>query len=252
MKNTLHDHMGGYVLSHHTRYPSPTTQRGFTVTISREAGAGGSSVARRLAEYLNRHQPQDIRAWRVFDQNLVEEALQQHRMPAHFSQYLPEDVAHLLPDTVEDLLGLHPAATEMVRRLSETMLGLARGGNVILVGRGGNLVTERLTNAIHARLVAPLAQRVRNVQELHHCSQSEAVEFIGKTDRARRRFLRQNFGARIEDPATYDLILNTGRLGFEKAAELIGDVVLDRMLHRAGVAGDEEVAAFAATQLAAV
>jgi cytidylate kinase len=129
------------------------------------------------------------------------------------------------------------------------MLGLARAGNVILVGRGGNLVTKRLPNVVHARLVAPLAQRVRAVQNLHHCPQLEAAGFVAKTDRARARFLRQNFGARIEDSASYDLILNTGRLGFEKATGLIGDLVLGRMRDRGDTGGDEEVGVFAASRL---
>ncbi|MGH8046287.1 MAG: AAA family ATPase [Chthoniobacterales bacterium] len=251
MKHTLHDHMGGYVLAHRASRSPAAAKGGFAVTISREAGAGGSSVAHRLADYLDMRQPHDAQPWRVFDQNLVQEALQQHRMPAHLSQYLPEDATHFLPDTVEDLLGLHPSASEMVRGLSETMLGLARRGNAIIVGRGGNIVTERLPNVIHVRLVAPLAQRVRNVQELHGCPQTEAVEFIARTDRGRRRFLQQNFGTRIEDPASYDLILNTGRLGFDRAAALIGDVLLDRIRGRAKLISDEEAGFFAGAQLSA-
>lgn len=228
MKQTLHEHMGGYLLSHHTRHPADTARTGIAVTISREAGAGGLSVARRLAENLDARQPSGRPAWRVFDHNLIDEALRQHRMPAHLGAYMAEDVVHLVPDTVEDLLGIHPPATEMIRKLAGTMVNLARRGNVILVGRGGNLATARVPGAIHVRLVAPRIQRVRHIEELRGLTHADAEAFVTKTDRARKRFVSQNFRAKIDDPTGYDLVLNTGRLGFDKAAEFIGALVADR------------------------
>jgi len=229
MTNTLNDRMGGFLLSHRSISAGERAHAAPAVTISREAGAGGSSIARCLATYLEKHQPGHRGSWAVFDQNLVRKALEQHSLPGHLEQYLPEDAAHLLPDTVEDLLGLHPAASELARQLSETMVNLARQGNVILVGRGGNISTARLPNVLHVRLVAPYPERLKHVSRLYNFPEHDAAEFIAKTDRARKRYLRQNFGADVGDPVLYDLTVNTARLTCDEAAALIGDVILRRM-----------------------
>lgn len=223
------DRLGGYLLSHRSHSREKPLQTGPAVTISREAGAGGSSVAARLAAYLEQHQSKGRGPWAVFDQNLVAKALEQHRLPGRLEQYMPEDAAHLVSDTVEDLLGLHPSASELVRRLAETMVSLARRGNVILVGRGGNLVTAKLPNVLHVRLVAPHALRVRHMSQLRNVPEEEAARLIARTDRARKRFLRQSFGAKIDDPLLYDLTVNMAHFTFDEAAAWIGELVLHRM-----------------------
>jgi len=230
MKYSFFDRMGGYVRAHTDRAPSGESRARAAVTISRQAGAGGMSVAHRLATYLEDHQRGITAPWEVYDQNaLVEAALEKHRLPAHYAQYLPEDSAPFLHDTIEDLLGLHPAAGELVRHLAETMLGLARRGNVILVGRGGNRVAAQLPHVVHARLVAPRAVRVRRVEVSCQLSAAAAADFVARTDRARHRFLRQNFGPGADDPSAYDITLNTARLGLDLSARMLGELVLDRM-----------------------
>jgi cytidylate kinase len=44
---------------------------------------------------------------------------------------------------------------------------------------------------------------------------------IKEADHARRRYLRRYFDADVDDPLLYDVVLNTGRLGFVRTAELI-------------------------------
>lgn len=233
MEHALQDRLGGYLLSHRTRQGVQGLRTGWSVTISREAGAGGSSVAQRLADYLEKRSP-DHGSWAVFDHDLVQKALEQHRLPKDFERFMPEDATRMLHDTVEDLLGLHPASSELVRRVSETMLNLARNGNVILVGRGGNVITSRLPNVFHARFVGSRAARLKNIRRQNNFSTAAAEEFLIKMDRARRRYLRQNFGSQIDDPLSYDLTINTGRVSFEEAAMLIGEAVLGRMSYREG------------------
>jgi cytidylate kinase len=230
MEHVLQNRLGGYLLSHRTRQGVQGLKTGWSVTISREAGAGGSSVARLLADYFEKRSP-NHENWTVFDHDLVQKALEQHRLPKDFERFIPEDATRRLSDTVEDLLGLHPASSELVRRVSETMLNLARNGNVILVGRGGNVITSRLPNVFHVRLVGSRASRLKNIRRQGDFSTVAAEEFLIKMDRARKRYLRQNFDAQIDDPLSYDLIINTGRVGFEEATMLIGEAVLGRMPH---------------------
>ena len=57
---------------------------------------------------------------------------------------------------------------------------------------------------------------------------AEAAKRVKGTDDARRDYLRRYFHADIADPTLYDLTLNTGRLGFEVAAEIIAHAAVSR------------------------
>src|SRR6476620_1224045 len=60
-----------------------------SVNISREAGSGGHSVAERLAQLIKADEPGE--KWMIFDRNLVEKVLEDHKLPARLSRFMPED-----------------------------------------------------------------------------------------------------------------------------------------------------------------
>ncbi|MEI7731711.1 MAG: cytidylate kinase-like family protein [Verrucomicrobiota bacterium] len=199
-----------------------------SITISRQTGAGGTSVACLLADYLQKHGPKPACPWTVFDKNLMEKVLADHNLPTRLAQYLPEDKKSMIADIMEELLGLHPPSYTLQRQTTETILQLADLGNVILVGRGAHVITSRLENVLHVRLVAPLETRVQRIQTTQQLSQRAAREFVQHTDQGRTRYLKKHFQADIDDPLLYHLVINTDWLTHEETAKLIGDTVLKK------------------------
>src|ERR1035438_2804185 len=126
------------------------------VTISRQAGCGAVLIAERLAHYLQQHAPPESPQWTVFDRELMDKVLADHKMPMYLARFLPEDRASQIEDTLADIFGVHPPAEKVVQHTAETMLQLAELGSAILIGRAGNIVTAKLPNVLHVRLVAPL------------------------------------------------------------------------------------------------
>jgi len=61
------------------------------ITISRLTGSGGHSVAEKLQELLQARTPNDERPWTVFDRNLVEKVLEDHKLPKHLARFMKED-----------------------------------------------------------------------------------------------------------------------------------------------------------------
>ncbi|MBU6401442.1 MAG: cytidylate kinase family protein [Verrucomicrobia bacterium] len=196
------------------------------ITISREAGAGGIPVAERLADYLQARMPTAGRPWTAFDRNLVEKVLEDHHLPAHLASHLPEDDVSQIADILEELFGLHPPSWTFVHQTAETILRLARLGNVILVGRGANVITAKLDNTFHVRLVGSLEPRLELLQDYYRLDRHAAIRFIEQHDRGRARYLRKYFHRDINDPLLYHLILNTDRFSCEEAARLIGETVM--------------------------
>src|SRR3974390_1305570 len=109
------------------------------ITISRQAGSGGHTVAEKLRQVLQAKEPQDACPWAVFDRNLVEKVLAEHKLPASLAKFMTEDRISEMADTIDELFGLHPPSWILVRQTAETILHLAELGNVILIGRGANV-----------------------------------------------------------------------------------------------------------------
>lgn len=197
-----------------------------SVTISRQTGAGGLAVAQALATWLNGHAPSTGVSWTVFHKNLVNKVLEDSKLPARLAQFMPEDKVSGIADAVEELLGLHPASWKLIRRTTETILQLAELGNAILVGRGANVVAQRLKNTFHARLVGTIDRRAERIMALHNLSHSAALAFIRKSDSGRKRYVKRYYGENIEDSLLYHLIINTDDLPEIDAAAVIGQAVV--------------------------
>ena len=196
------------------------------VTISRQSGSGAHAVAEKLAAYLEAKAPDASFPWKVFDENLIRNVLAEHKLPRRFARYMVEDRASELPDLMDELLGTHPPFRELVHHTEETILRLAERGNVILIGRGANVITSKLSHVLHVRLVAPLEKRVEHIRRIRDLGKEAALESVLREDRGRRRYLKRYFGAEIEDPLLYHLVLNTGLISTGTAACMIGDMVL--------------------------
>jgi cytidylate kinase len=197
------------------------------ITISRAEGAGGLTVASNLAEYLQVNTPShDV--WTVFSQHLVAKVLEEHHLHKHIGNFMKEDHKGMLTNALEELLGLHPSTWTLVEQTNATILRLAQIGNVILVGRGANVVTSELQTVFHVHLVGSLEKRIERAQKVFNLDRKSAVNYIKKKDGGRRRYLRDNFDKDINDPLLYHLIINTDLVRYDEAARLIGDEVIRR------------------------
>ena len=196
-----------------------------SVTLSREAGSGGNSVAERLTKLLSEHDRKAPRPWTLFDRNLVEKVLEDHQLPGRLAKFFPEDRLTELQDIMDEVFGLRPTSWTLVQQASETILQLAALGNVVLVGRAGNIVTRKLPDVLHVRLVGSLEIRARRMAENRGMTRKSALDFIHQEDVGRRRYLKKYFGADIDDPLLYHLVINTDRVSIEDATDTIARIV---------------------------
>jgi len=200
----------------------------FAVTISRQSGSGAHVVAEKLADYLHTHFSGSRDPWLIFDRNLAERVLEDNNLPKYLAKYMPEDQVSAITDAIDEMFGLHPPFWTLRQKTSETILHLAERGNVILIGRGANVITRKLGHVFHVRLVGSLEKRVEHIQEIYGIEKRKATELIAREDRGRRRYLRKYFGKEIDDPLLYDLVINTDAIGYENAARVIGESMLER------------------------
>jgi cytidylate kinase len=188
-------------------------------------GSGGRTVASKLAEYLDPHTPYGTH-WTIFDQGLIKKVLEEHCVSVRWADRLPERSQSLLQGVMRKLRGKQPSPAKIVEQTVETIWHLAEGGHVILVGRGANVITARLPNVFHVRLVGSLETRLERLEEVYDFDRHAATEFLKTQDGAKKQYLKEYFGEDIDDPQLYHLMVNTDRISYGEAAKLIGDAVL--------------------------
>lgn len=175
------------------------------ITLSREMGSQGDDVAVAVAARLK---------LRLVSRELINRAAQQAGAP---------EVALAEIDEL-GLLGVKPGATAMRiyrEKVADVLRQQAEAGNVLLVGRGGQVVLAGRPGTLHVRIVAPREERVRRVCERCRVSPDIAAARIDASDRARAGYLQRHHGVRADDSLLYDIVLNMAHLGIAAAVELI-------------------------------
>jgi cytidylate kinase len=205
----------------------PEAPRKPFVTISRQAGAGGSTVSELLVAWLGSRT--NSGEWTVFDKALAEKVAEDNALPRRITAYLTEAKRNFIESTVEELLGLHPPIETLVEQTARTILNLAQMGNVILIGRAANLITAKLPQGFHVRLIGSVEKRTIQLANLHGLTFREATQMMKLLDQGRRAYAKNYYHADLENPMHYHMVINTDLVSFNRAAEIIGQEVMIRM-----------------------
>ena len=66
-------------------------------------------------------------------------------------------------------------------------------------------------------------ERVQHIADYFKLSEKDAGQYVEKSDRARKQYVRRYFGVDVADPHHYHLVVNSGKLGYQEAAKIIAD-----------------------------
>ncbi|MDE3067749.1 MAG: cytidylate kinase-like family protein [Verrucomicrobiota bacterium] len=194
-----------------------------TVTLSHQIGAGVGAIANRLAQILEQTEFRGKHPWAVFDQQIIEKALEENRWPKKLAEKITEEKRLFIDELMDDLFGLRPPFWVLVPQVVETTLRLAMAGHAILVGHGATVVTANLPNVFHVRLTGSLSRRIKRTQRRQNLTLEEAAKFVRQEDRKRARYLKAHFHARLDNELLHDLVINTDRFAEDDAAALISE-----------------------------
>jgi cytidylate kinase len=181
------------------------------ITVSREYGAGGGELAQRLAERLG---------WELLDRELLQQAAAVEGMPDAELEAMDEKTVGLV-----DRLRLHPPHERYMSGLKRAAQSAAARGNVVLVGRGSRFLVGESLDVLRLRLVATLAWRAERMARLRQWPLEEALARCSEVDRSRSRFMRYFYGDAASRSASYDLVVNTGRVSLDDLSELVAGLV---------------------------
>ncbi len=218
------------------------------ITVSKQLGAGGEEIARAVCDMLR---------YRYFDkQHIIETA---HEVGLSRDQVVDySEERYEVRNFLARLMGGAPRPVKTVSLRKEDSKGnvtlteetideaqyvvLIKGavraayerGDMVIVGRAGQAILQDEADALHVRIVAPLGSRIARLQQREGLTVEEAERQIMRHDRASAEYLGRFFGIQWDDHNLYHLMLNTGKVSVDGAAQIIVDAVVQL---RASIAG---------------
>lgn len=188
-----------------------------TVTVSREFGCEAYPMAEKLKSLLEKKTGE---TWAIMDKSLLEEVAKNHNLSEEIFKNLG-DKPRFLDDVISTFSANWKTDKDYYRLLCRHVMLLATAGNVIIVGRGGAIITRSLENCYHFRLVAPLDFKVHSISKRLGIPQIEAQDMVQKRQQQRDKFVKDFLNCDSGDPTLYHLVFNNGKNTPDKIAETI-------------------------------
>jgi cytidylate kinase len=205
-----------------TPTPAPLTRpRGLAIAISREAGARGGTIAKKVGALLG---------WQVFDPDTIEYLVQDDTAREQFLAEVPESAkawasAHLARLCRQQKVVADPDTARTI----ELVLAIAARGQAVIVGRGAGYLLPPETT-VHVRIVSSLESRVAYFAQWAFLTREEAAAEVRARDERRGKFIAETLGRDAADPTGYDVVVNVDRLGVEGVAQFIGCAVKTKQM----------------------
>lgn len=193
-----------------TRHQVPPPLK--VITISRETGSGGRTLAKNLAAHLE---------FEFIDHQIVDKLVEDSGARERLFNSLDERSRSGVALWVEGLLtGRYIDRSEYAQLLIKSVTALAEHGHVVILGRGANVILGP-RGGFHVRVTAPADIRIENLVRHSNMSVREAQEHVERCDEERRQFCTDMFDSEVDNPHDYHLVINTARIPLETAEDLV-------------------------------
>jgi cytidylate kinase len=182
------------------------------ITVSREAGARGSTVARLVGQKIG---------WTVYDQELLEYIAHEVHLRSSVLESLEETEFDWSHDWLANLLeDQWQNQDTYIVHLTKVVLAIGLHGESIIVGRGAACILPR-ERSLNVRIIAKDSDRISFLSQIERLTPLDAERHMRETDEQRKRFVRDYFHRNNEDVHEYDLVLDSSALGEECCADVI-------------------------------
>jgi len=179
------------------------------ITISRQIGSLGDEIARATADtlgyqYIEKLQISKILSMLGFSISDIDKYDEKKPSVWQTLSTQKELFAHYIRAAVYELAALK---------------------NVVIVGRGGQVILKDIPGTLHIKVIAPYATRVSRLMEQREYEENKVQQIIRQRDRDSSGYLHTYFDANWDDSNLYDLVINTRAMTTNKSVEMIACAV---------------------------
>ena len=192
------------------------------ITIARQYGSGGKTIAAMLAKDLGVHcYSTEILRMASEDSGINERLFgmsdEKVRHAGFFRLLKRPYEGELLPPESSDFVSDDNLFNYQAKIIKE----LAQKESCVIIGRCAEYILKDYPNVLSIFIHADEKFCLERAMERHSMTEREMKKYIEKTDKYRADFYRYHTGHEWTDARNYDLCLDSGKLGFEKCVEEI-------------------------------
>jgi len=196
------------------------------ITISRQFGAEGKKIGRRIADTLGYYYADEdiieravVEVYLSSDGKKIFEAEPGDKLKKFISRLNPFGTSLMeLPLSDKER---HIDGYKYVELLNLSIPKIAKEGNAVIVGRGGQYVLHDFEDTYHILVIAKEEDRIKFIEDDYRVSRARTIQILKRMAK-RRTNLYSYFGKKdYDDPKLYDLVLNMSMLSIDKAEKLI-------------------------------
>jgi cytidylate kinase len=201
----------------------------YIISIGRQLGSGGREIAKKLGERLNIP---------VYDKKLLEVAAKETGIDASIFENADEKESNPFMRGVFVLKGImnsYPIGAgscmdgdRLFEMQSEVMRNIVANESCIIIGRCAAYVLRDHPHIHSIFITADMCDRIRRIMENDGVNEQKAKEIAEKGDKKRRAYhdYYANSGWGIAE--TYDLCINSSRVGIDGCVDIIQQFIESR------------------------
>lgn len=188
------------------------------VTVARMYGSGGNAVGEEVARRLG---------CLFYNRQIIDRTAEQMGYSPEFVAENEQNIstARLWEMILADSsipMSMNPSKDDAIYvSESRTVRELAHQGPCVILGRLGNWILRDNPHVLKVFVGSDKEFAVRQVMDKFHISAEEAAAKIDRVNTGRANHCWQYTGKQWLDISGYDIVLNTGRLGIDGAADAI-------------------------------
>lgn len=185
------------------------------ITISREFGAGGSTIGKKVAEALG---------YEFYDKSIILQAASEKNIDV-LKVLKNDEEAPFLTGFTQSLFDFYskPVNEQIFEAQKQVIRKLGEHGNCVIVGRNANQILQEFDDSLHIFVHANLWWRVEYLKNnrMQDVPEEKILKAIEKVDRKRCKYCTYYTNTEFGDSRFYDLCLNSAKLGIDRCVETI-------------------------------
>ena len=186
------------------------------ITISREYGAGGSTIGRMVEERLG---------YEYLDKALILDTASEAQVPVN-SVMKMDEIVPVNFGFAQSLFDFYnrPLNEKLFAAQSKVMKRFAEKGRCIIVGRNANSILGEFDNSLHVFICGSMQSRIERMldKEMYKGTpEAKMRDIIEVVDKRRRKYCEYYTKTVFGDARYYDICLDSSRLGVEACADTI-------------------------------
>ena len=185
------------------------------ITISRQFGAGGSTIGRAVAKRLGFYycdKDMIVRA-ALESGNLTPQEIRRYdeKVPAEFG--FGQSLFDFYNKPLDERL--FNAQKEAVRKVAEK-------GKCVIVGRNANVILKEFDRTLHVFIAAEEYFRIQMLRErMPGVPDAKIIEDIHNVDKVRKKYCKHYTNTEFGNAAYYDICLKSSSLGIDECVDII-------------------------------